>query len=71
MPNDKHKVIVDTECPCSACGKPGYVQQIPGAPVSDCFCDQHAPSGVIKPLYVLIILALLIGIGLFIYTSIK
>ncbi len=31
--------------PCDVCGQPGYVQQIPGVPVSGCFCDEHAPTG--------------------------
>ncbi|TNF53490.1 hypothetical protein EP227_05850 [bacterium] len=63
----KRQTIKETDRLCSVCGKPGYVQQIPGVPVSDCFCDEHAPRGVIKPLHVLIILSLFIGIGWLMY----
>ena len=60
----------DFDCRCSVCGKPGYVQQIPNVPVSDCFCDEHSPDDVFYPFtYVLplIMLGLLIGIGWLIY----
>jgi hypothetical protein len=42
---------------CSVCGKPGRVQNLPGGvPVSDCFCDEHAPTFVVKPLPLLLAL---------------
>jgi hypothetical protein len=54
--------------PCSVCGKPGCVQQIPRAPVSSCFCEDHVPSDTIKPFSMLIALGLLLGLGWLIYT---
>ena len=54
--------------PCSVCGKPGYVQNLPGVPASSCFCEDHVPSGTIQPIHVLIVLGLLLGLGWFIYT---
>ena len=57
--------------PCSICGKPGHVQQIPGVPASGCFCEDHVPTGTIKPLHALIALGLLLGLGWIIYTLFK
>ena len=54
--------------PCSICGEPGYVQQIPGVPASGCFCKNHVPSGTVKPIHVFIALGLLLGLGWLIYT---
>jgi hypothetical protein len=54
--------------PCSICGKPGYVQQIPGVSASACFCKDHVPSGTIKPIHIFIVLGLLLGLGWLIYT---
>ena len=54
--------------PCSVCGKPGYVQQIPGVPVSGCFCTDHVPSGTIQPIHIFISLGLLLGLGWLMYT---
>jgi hypothetical protein len=57
--------------PCSVCGKPGHVQQIPGVPASGCFCEDHVPTGTIKPLHALIVLGLLLGLGWLIYIIFK
>ncbi len=54
--------------PCSVCGKPGYVQQIPGVPASSCFCEDHVPSSTIKPIQIFIALGMLLGLGWLIYT---
>ncbi len=50
--------------PCDVCGKPGYVQQIPGVPVSGCFCDEHVPTGppIISVLFNLTILMILFSV---------
>jgi hypothetical protein len=53
---------------CSVCGKPGSVQQIPGAPVSGCFCEDHVPSGSIRPIHLFIALALFLALGWLLYT---
>ena len=55
---------------CEVCGKPGYVQQIPGVPVSGCFCDEHAPTGppIISVLFNLTIFLILFSvIGYLVY----
>ena len=54
--------------PCSVCGKPGYVQNLPGVPASACFCEDHVPRGTIQPIHILIALGLLLGLGWLIYT---
>ena len=42
---------------CEVCGKPGKVQNLPGGvPFSGCFCDEHVPIMVIKPLPILLAL---------------
>ena len=56
------------DTPCSVCGKPGHVQQIPGVSASSCFCEDHVPNGAIKPIHALIALGLLFGLGWLIYT---
>lgn len=35
---------------CVVCGRPGWTQRLPDAPTSFCYCDEHTPSGTIKPL---------------------
>lgn len=54
--------------PWSVCAKPGYVQQIRGVAVSDCFCEDHVPSDTIKPIHVFVGVGLLLGLGWLIYT---
>jgi len=61
----------DFDLRCTVCGRPGYVQPLPNAPISlDCFCDEHSSDDVFYPsIYVfpLFVLGLLIGIGWLIY----
>jgi hypothetical protein len=66
----KNQLRKSQECdtPCSVCGKPGYVQQLPGVPVSSCFCDDHVPDFTIQPIHILIALGLLLGLGWLMYT---
>jgi len=45
------------DAPCSVCGRPGRVQNLPGVPVSGCYCEEHAPTFVLKPFSVLLVLA--------------
>lgn len=46
---------------CEVCGKPGLVRNLPGGvPVSGCFCEEHAPAFTLKPLPVLLGLAVLL-----------
>jgi len=52
---------------CSVCGKPGNIQQIPGVPVSSCFCDKHAEGQPLKPLTLLFIVGIFIGMGILVY----
>ncbi len=65
----KHlRTLQEFDGPCSVCGKPGSVQQIPGVSASGCFCEDHVPSGTIKPIHIFIALGLLLGLGRLIYT---
>jgi hypothetical protein len=65
----KHlRTLQGLDGPCSVCGKPGYVRQIPGVPASGCFCENHVPSGTIKPIHIFIALGLFLGFGWLIYT---
>jgi len=65
---ERPSAMQEFDGPCSVCGKPGYVQQIPGVPASGCFCENHVPSGTIKPVHIVIALGLLVGLGWLIYT---
>jgi len=53
--------------PCSVCGKPGYVQSLPGVPVSSCYCDEHVSDFVLKPISFVFFLILLVFLGWLIY----
>ena len=52
---------------CSICGKPGYVHQLPGVPVSDICCEEHAQARTFNPISMLINLIVLLGMGLLLY----
>jgi hypothetical protein len=56
------------DTPCSVCGKPGDIQQIPGSPASSCFCQDHVPDFTIQPIHIFIALGLLLGLGWLMYT---
>lgn len=54
--------------PCSVCGKPGYVQNLPGVPTSGCFCEDHTPGFTLQPIHIFIALGLLFCLGWLMYT---
>jgi DNA-directed RNA polymerase subunit RPC12/RpoP len=62
------RTLQEFDGPCSVCGKPGYVRQIPGVSASACFCRDHVPSGTFRPIHIFIVLALLVGLGWLMYT---
>lgn len=53
--------------PCSICGKPGYVHQLPGLPVSDIRCEKHTRTRTFNPIIMSLNLVVLLGVGLLIY----
>lgn len=53
--------------PCSLCGKPGYVQALPGAPVSDIRCEDCAQIRTFNPIAMLMNVVIILGMGLLIY----
>ena len=53
--------------PCSLCGKPGYVQALPGAPVSDIRCEDCAQIRTFNPISILMNIVVMLGMGLLIF----
>ena len=53
--------------PCSLCGKPGYVQALPGVPVSDIRCEECAQIRTFNPIAILMPVVMILGMGLLIY----
>ena len=70
VPKKHLKPSHEFDGPCSVCGKPGYVRQIPGVAVSECFCEDHVPGDTIKPIHIVVALALIFGLIWLIYTYI-
>jgi hypothetical protein len=52
--------------PCTLCGKPGYVQALPGVPVSDIRCEDCARIHTFNPIAMLMPVVMILGIGLLI-----
>jgi hypothetical protein len=53
--------------PCSLCGKPGYVQALPGVPVSEIRCEECAQIRTFNPIAILMPVVMILGMGLLIY----
>ena len=52
--------------PCTLCGKPGYVQALPGVPVSDIRCEDCARIHTFNPIAMLMPVVMILGMGLLI-----
>jgi hypothetical protein len=53
--------------PCSLCGKPGYVQALPKVPVSGIRCEDCAQIRTFNPIYILMNIVMILGMGLLIF----
>jgi len=54
--------------PCSLCGKPGYVHQLPGVPASDIRCEDCARIRTFNPIAIMMNVVMIVGLGLLIYS---
>ena len=65
--NQKLEKSREFDGPCSLCGKPGYVQALPGAPVSVIRCEDCAQIRTFNPIAIMMNVVMIVGMGLLIY----
>ena len=62
-----HEKPREFDGPCQVCGRPGYTQAHPSAPVSVVRCEKHSATRTFNPIYAVMAVFGLSALGIVIY----